>query len=361
MYYLLTVGIFISAVSAQACDGTAQNIRGSWYCSAVDSIIYANFDFSGSYNEITHMKNGSCSSHPKIYSGSLAPLNKEVCILEVVLNEARRGKKNNVSWHFRGPLHLKQFAAYALSFDKYQNNNEKWNRLAYYNAVMMKADGLTFLNHHGGDESGVFDYELGNSLSYASKDGHRGAKNSQVLADRMIPDNKEIIIMSNKKCRGSDCGVVRKGTIAYHGFSGKSKIFLMELSMPLTGKRGWNEDMPAAWILNADIPRTLQYGKAECSCWASGCGELDVLEILDAGNVRAKSSLHSSISGSDSNYFHRPVNKSIKVAIVFNTLTSSVHIKILNDSVVFKLSLLKADVNNLLSEGAFSSIFTLPS
>ena len=37
--------------------------------------------------------------------------------------------------------------------------------------------------------------------------------------------------------------------------------------MPLSGKTGFNEDMPAIWVLNAQIPLTSQYGtNEECSC-----------------------------------------------------------------------------------------------
>ena len=32
-----------------------------------------------------------------------------------------------------------------------------WGRQAYYNAEQGSADGLVFLNHHGGEGSGVFD------------------------------------------------------------------------------------------------------------------------------------------------------------------------------------------------------------
>jgi hypothetical protein len=32
-------------------------------------------------------------------------------------------------------------------------------------------------------------------------------------------------------------------------------------------------DEPAIWMLNAQIPRTTQYGPSDCSCWESGCGE----------------------------------------------------------------------------------------
>ena len=92
-------------------------------------------------------------------------------------------------------------------------------------------------------------------------------------------------------------------------------------------------DMPAIWALNAQIPRTVQYGA--CSCWASGCGELDVFEVLDSGNPRAKSTYHGNPSGGDSNYFNRPSNETTKLAVLFDGSASSTHIFILPDNSTF--------------------------
>jgi hypothetical protein len=105
--------------------------------------------------------------------------------------------------------------------------------------------------------------------------------------------------------------------------------------MPLTGKRGWDEDMPAVWILNAQIPRTLQYGEDECSCWQTGCGEWDIFETLDSGNRRAKSTVHADVSGGVSDYFDRPCDKTIKAAVVFDGDNNAGHIRILADDVEF--------------------------
>ncbi|KAK2759080.1 target of Sbf [Arachnomyces sp. PD_36] len=236
-----------------------------------------------------------------------------------------------------------------------------WGRQAFYDAEAGIADGLTFLNHHGGEGSGVFDYELGNSLSYASADGLSGSASPQCLNNELIGDNNEIIIMSDKKCNNGDCGAVRPGTVAHHGFGGDSKLFLIEFSMPITGKTGWNEDMPALWMLNAQIPRTLQYGKAECSCWESGCGEWDIFEVLDSGNTRCKSTLHGNISGGDSNYFNRPADKTIKAAVVYDGLSSTGHIKILDDATEFGETLSGIEVTGFTLESVLSSIFSLGS
>ena len=74
--------------------------------------------------------------------------------------------------------------------------------------------------------------------------------------------------------------------------------------MPMTGETGFNADMPAIWIMNAKIALTSQYGEnQQCSCWSTGCGELDVFEVLDTGNTRCKSTLHMAPAGGSSDYF----------------------------------------------------------
>ncbi|KAI1917157.1 target of Sbf [Ophidiomyces ophidiicola] len=455
MHYKLAIGAALAAsvtsVAAQACDpGTARQLGGNWYCKLVDSITYNNFESSGSYDEITGMDNGRCTSQKKAYSGPLAPLDGEI------------------SLHFRGPLRLKKVAFYTMGSSEkrevkpslhsrrhghghlhrktaekravgdvvtatidgkvvqWVNNYDgskpapspqaapagapapapgtdsgaikgstpkgdtrkktpstnvgagQWGRQAMYDAEKGTADGLTFLNHKGGQGSGVFDMyvysatplgfvtlltslyrSLGNSLSFASEDATSGAASPCVLRDTLLSDNQEIVIMSDKECKGNDCGTVRPGTVAYHGFSGASKIFLMEFSMPMSGKKGFNADMPAVWMLNAAIPRTLQYGKSECSCWKSGCGEFDVYEVLDSGNTKCKSTLHGNLKGGDSNYFKRPTDKPVKIAVFFNPLTSSAHIKNLDDSFEFGTSLDSAAVAQFSLEAALSSVFTL--
>ena len=207
--------------------------------------------------------------------------------------------------------------------------NGQWSRQAYYNAEQQTADGLTFLNNMGGQGSGVFDEVLGMSLSYAAADAKSGTASPQILANQMLGDGDEITIMTDKACKDGDCGVTRPGGVAYHGFTGAKKVFLLEFNMPKTGATGWNKDMPAAWILNAQIPNTLQYGKPECSCWESGCGEWDIFEVLDSGNPRCKSTVHGNISGGDSNYFDRPVDSTVKVAVVFDGDNSAGHIVVL--------------------------------
>ncbi len=224
-----------------------------------------------------------------------------------------------------------------------------WARQAYYDAEAGSADGLVFLNHFGGGGSGVFDTTWGLSLSYANADNTGASSGPVTLADTLVGDNSEFVIMTDKACSGEngDCGYYRPGSVAYHGFSGASKLFLLEFQMPLTGTSGFNMDMPAAWMLNALIPRTQQYGN--CSCWTSGCGEFDIFEVLDSGNTKCKSTWHGAHAIGDSDYFARPTNATVKVAVVLVGSGSTGSIMVLDDGTEFDESVTEASVSAWLS------------
>lgn len=149
------------------------------------------------------------------------------------------------------------------------------------------------------------------------------------------------------------------------GFGGDHKIFLLEFSMPSTRKKGFNGDMPAIWLLNAQIPLTSQYGEnPECSCWTSGCGEFDLFEILDSGNFRCKSTLHMAPAGGCSDYFERPTKGTIKAAVVFTGSNEVAHIQILDSSQRFDKTLSTEVVNGFTGQvgnGVDSSLFVLSS
>jgi hypothetical protein len=160
-----------------------------------------------------------------------------------------------------------------------------WNQVAYFNSDEKTSNGVVFLNNKGGQGSGVWDTTFGNSLSYASSDSKTGAASPELFSGSLDSGLDEIAIFSDVPCEKSgDCGYVRPGTVAYKGFAGAQKAFFFEFIMPNDGTSGWNQNMPAIWALNSQIPRTEQYGA--CSCWKSGCGEVDIYEVLDPGNTR---------------------------------------------------------------------------
>lgn len=217
-----------------------------------------------------------------------------------------------------------------------------WCRVANYVSKEGKAEGLTFLGHYGGSGSGGFTFAMGNSLSYLGKDGQCGSATSEVLDDVLIPSNKEFAIMTDKPCQGDECGCVRPDSVAYHGFGGTHKAFLMEMQMPLDGEKGFNGDMPAAWILNSLIPLTQQYGK--CSCWPA-CGEFDVIEVLHSGGTQAKATFHGPLSGGSPDYFERPVDGPIKVAVVLRN--EEIDIQILSPDFNFSETLQASELKEI--------------
>lgn len=105
----------------------------------------------------------------------------------------------------------------------------------------------------------------------------------------------------------------------------------------MDGDRGFNGDMPAIWALNGKIPRTAQYNS--CSCWESGCGEIDMFEVLASGDTKCKSTFHLQNGAGSSDYFQRPVDKFVKAAAVFDEDAASVSIRYLPDDTDFSKGL----------------------
>ena len=170
--------------------------------------------------------------------------------------------------------------------------------------------------------------------------------------------------MCSSKCRGNSCGYYREGIPAYHGFGGADKLFIFEFEMPSdnSGGSSFNYDMPAIWMLNAKIPRTLQYGDASCSCWKTGCGELDLFEILSAGSDKLICHLHDGQGssngyggGGSQDYFQRPTSGSMKAAVVFSG--SSIQVVQVDDSTNFGSVLSSSTVSGWTSQsGSKASI-----
>ncbi|KAI0443226.1 putative TOS1-like glycosyl hydrolase-domain-containing protein [Xylaria telfairii] len=237
-------------------------------------------------------------------------------------------------------------------------------RSAYYSAADNVADGLVFLANVGSPGvSGTWDTVWGSSLAYVNEEGTSAAASPTVLKDKLLDDTQEIAIFSDSPCDAS-CGATRPDSVAYKGFEGASKVFVVEFSMPDSGKSGAGQNMPAYWLLNAAIPRTAQY--ASCSCWKGdnespqqgGCGELDVVEILSPGDTRAKSTFHFANGVGDSHYIDRPVGGPIKVAVVMDSATSAVSIKVLDDF-DFGTSLTSAQVQAMVDDEQDVSLFSL--
>lgn len=117
--------------------------------------------------------------------------------------------------------------------------------------------------------------------------------------------------------------------------------------------QGLISDAPAWWFLNAAIPRVLQYGNDRnnipCSCWPTGCGEFDAFELLGRGEIRAKSTIHrqGNLEGGDSNWFRRPVGRTMKFAVILHQYNTTA--AILDDSFDFSQSLSEAEIQKIIA------------
>ncbi|PMD38099.1 hypothetical protein L207DRAFT_61110 [Hyaloscypha variabilis F] len=226
---------------------------------------------------------------------------------------------------------------------------QQYDRIAYYDSVSQTVDNLAFLGNFGGQGSGVFTDTFGASLAYANSAGTAGASSPQKLADTTIPSGSEIAVMLGEACNGDDCGYFQPGSVAYHGFDGADKVFLFEFMMPMdpSSHGKYESDMPAIWMLNAQIPRTTQYGPSTCSCWVTGCGEFDIAESLLQGSTYLKSTLHANESGGDSDYIERPTSETMKLAVVFSSNSSTIHIQVLPADTNFSTTLAASEINEM--------------
>ncbi|KAK9492833.1 putative TOS1-like glycosyl hydrolase-domain-containing protein [Lipomyces doorenjongii] len=247
------------------------------------------------------------------------------------------------------------------------SSTSSWSRFAYYNSAQGVSNGLTFLNNLGGTNgSGTWSSCWGSSLSYCNTDGVTAASDAQVLGDVSLPSNAEVIIFTDTPCTSSSCGYYRDGIPAFEGFTGDTKLFLLEFSMPsdTSSDASYNIDMPAVWFLNGKIPRTQQYGS--CSCWNSGCGEFDAFEVLSTGSQYLTTTLHTWQGtdntyggGGTSDYFTRPTDTTMKAAILFDGNSQSIYLLELDSSTDFGDSISADSIAQWLS--ASDTVISIPS
>jgi hypothetical protein len=150
------------------------------------------------------------------------------------------------------------------------------------------------------------------------------------MNDVLIPDNVEVVLATDKACGATDCGSTNPIAKAHHGWAGVNKMFIFEYSMPASGRRDFsadsiNPDKPGIWMLNSKIPNTEQYG---CSCWATGCGEMDVHEVLDPGATVGYAAMHmgNNYAGTPPQGIARPLTGTMKLAVIITDTVAHVQV-----------------------------------
>ena len=379
----------IGLAAAQSCSYVA----GNWYCAETEQVTYTGLgSTAGSYQRVTGMdaESCTCTKSTQSFSGSLSPLDEDLSVHfrgPVTLKQfavysltsssssgsVKRRQLDNAQANYTlinpisyistqsttvgtsttAPVVVVTTSSSAQTLVTSTSTTSaaagptstgggsggSWQRTSYYNAAAGSSDNVVFMNNMGGVAgSGTWSSCFGNSLSFASSDGVGAASSPQILADVTIPSNTEYSIFSSEKCTTATCGYVAPGVPAYRGFAGADKLFLMEFGMPIdtaAGNNTFNGDMPAVWMLNGQIPRAQQYGA--CSCWQTGCGELDLFEALNSGSRNLTTTLHTTLGGGggSSNYFARPTTGTIKAAVVFTSATKQISVIVLPQATSF--------------------------
>ena len=333
------------AINAITSSVAASNVK------AYEKIAFTNVGFDGSYFPVKKMSNidseskCTCEAGDKVwFSGVNAPLS------------------DYLSVHMRGPLSLSKFAFYTSPSFTVNNSrsSQDWTRQAYYDAVSQSSDNITFLAKAGNDSPC-----LGKALVYASSDGISAASESTILSsNNYIKSDEEYVIYSNVSCPKSGlnngCGVYRDGIPAYYGFGGVTKMFLFEFTMPTETAKNSSAfeyyDMPAIWLLNDHIARTSQYPtNANCSCWASGCGEYDIFEVMNGTQRNHLYSTFHTFQGIENlavgiqsyGYIPRDTKNTMKGGVIFDSVGNT--ISFMSDDVTFDTTYAAVDINRILN------------
>lgn len=329
----------------------------------VTETVYADANGNVISSSVTNVANTAPTSTSESIESTDSTTSQETTLATVTTSSATEAEAESSTSTSSSESSSSSSSASTTSSSSSSSSTGDWTRSAYYTPG--SADGLVFLNSMGGTAgSGIWSSCFGNSLSYCAANGVDGASSATALDEVTIDSDVEFIIFSDTSCdddSDSDCGYYRDDIPAYHGFSGAEKIFVFEFLMPeATDDSSTNYDMPAIWMLNAKIPRTLQYGDSSCSCWSTGCGEFDIFEILSSGSDKLISHLHdgqgddgtSTGGGGSSDYFDRPYDSTMKAAVIFYDGEAS--IVVLDDDTSFDSSLSSSTISSWLSTSGTS-------
>jgi hypothetical protein len=337
--------------SASASSNTSSGSTGSFSDATINySYSYEGTNAgsaTGTYGRVTEMS--SCTTEDVTVTDPIGPFSEEVTMV------------------FRGPMEIYNIAVFTAS-----GSGEDWSKVSSYSAADGTQDNMVFMNNMNIDYTGADSSPQG----FASADGASTATESTIfggtLADASDPTvtgggpgvttGVEVNIMTGTSCADDDSCLGYYDDYGYHGWDGGMKMFATKVSMPT----GSTANLPAIWMLNAQVVRASQYG---CNCRGSGsvggCGELDVAEVIETNTDQDEVSTHyyfydGEPSPGGDNYGARPSDSTVTyVTILDNSGTGVIKIiEIGEDDFDFSVDTVTADtvsawldatVENLLS------------
>lgn len=246
-----------------------------------------------------------------------------------------------VSLVFRGPMEIYNIAVYLGSTNTAATpSTTSWKRVSWYKRGGA-ASNLVFMNNKNIDYSSTRGPQ-----GFASSDGMSFATTPQPFSGTLaeasnpalvgggpgIDTGVEVNIMTGKPCSTYDCPGLHGDTWSYHGWGGSKKIFVTKVQMPW----GKTPNLPAIWILNAQVLWSGQYSGCNCRGMGAigGCGELDIAEVIETNARRDKVSTHyyfydgAVVSSGGDNFASRPVDAPTIYITIFDSVGDGV-IKIL--------------------------------
>ncbi|KAG2518278.1 hypothetical protein JM18_007732 [Phytophthora kernoviae] len=267
--------------------------------SANTDFVYSGTDAgsaAGTYGKVTEMS--SCTTEDVSLTDPVGPFSEEVTMV------------------FRGPMDIYNIGVFTGS-----------------------SDNMVFMNNMNIDYTGADSSPQG----YSTSDGTSTATESTIfggtLADASdvsvtgggpcVSTGCEVNIMTATNCADEDGCIGYYDDMGFHGWDGGMKMFVTKVMMPT----GSTANLPAIWMLNAQVVRASQYG---CNCRGEGseggCGELDVAEVIETNTAQDKVSTHyyfydGSVSPGGDNYASRPTDSAVTyVTIIDNSGTGMIKI-----------------------------------
>ncbi|RLN56896.1 hypothetical protein BBP00_00007767 [Phytophthora kernoviae] len=305
-----------STTSTSTTTATSTGSAASLSSATISSsFVYSGTDAgsaAGTYGKVTEMS--SCTTEDVSLTDPVGPFSEEVTMV------------------FRGPMNIYNIAVFNTT------SGSDWSKISSYSQNGTQ-DNMVFMNNMNIDYTGADSSPQG----YSTDDGTATATESTVfggsLADASdmsvtgggpcVTTGCEVNIMTATNCADEDGCIGYYDDMGFHGWDGGMKMFVTKVMMPT----GSTANLPAIWMLNAQVVRASQYG---CNCRGEGseggCGELDVAEVIETNTAQDKVSTHyyfydGSVSPGGDNYASRPTDSAVTyVTIIDNSGTGTIKI-----------------------------------
>ncbi|KAG2781238.1 hypothetical protein JG687_00010849 [Phytophthora cactorum] len=280
-------------------DFSSATIRSSFVYSGANAGSAA-----GTYGKVTEMS--SCTTEDVSVCDPIGPMSEEVSMV------------------FRGPMNIYNIAVFSGS------SGGDWTKVSSYDASAGTQENMVFMSNLNIDYTGANSSPQG----FATADGTATASASTIfggwLADASdtsvigggpcVSTGCEVNIMTPTNCADEDGCVGYYDDMGFHGWDGGMKMFVTKVQMPTSP----TANLPAIWMLNAQVVRANQYG-CNCRGWGAhgGCGELDVAEVIETNTAQDKVSTHyyfydGSVSPGGDNYASRPTDSAVTYVTIFD-------------------------------------------